>query len=66
MILENDAFKKLKLLKTQKYFDLPMKKLHNRGDANVHHANWDIGLVESFKTKHCFRIRNTLRAHSGA
>ena len=25
-----------------------MKKLHNRSDANVHQAYWDIGLVESF------------------
>ena len=25
-----------------------MKKLHIQGDANVHQAYWDIGLVESF------------------
>ena len=48
MILKNNAFKKLKLIKTKKYFDPPMKKLHIRSDANVHQANWDIGLVESF------------------
>ena len=48
MILENNAFK---LLKTKKYFDPPMKKLHNRCDANVHQNNWDIGLVESFSQR---------------
>ena len=47
MILENNTFKRFKLLKT-KYFDPPMKKLYIRSDANVHQANWDIGLVESF------------------
>ena len=25
-----------------------MMKVHNRSDANVHQAYWDIGLVESF------------------
>ena len=51
MILENNAFKKLKILKTKKYFDPPMKKLHNRSNDNVHQVNWDIGLVESFSQK---------------
>ena len=28
-----------------------MKKLNNRNDANVHQANLDIGLVESFSQR---------------